>query len=380
MIKFKVRDNHHVLGVVRLSVNNLPGRRPKPKWESLTAYKKAGEVFGELQIECYVSEFRPGHVLSNSEKSSPLQSRFGSQEDILDVSKKGRFSFHRRTPSSGRPQSGFVPVSEGEGEVDGAVKASKVVDASVSSSDSKEFESSDLKLTKSVRNNPFVPPSTSFTSLTVSSASEAQSVADSRGASPTTSEVLTCPQVTGVSPREGPMEGGQKVVLRGSNLGESRDDILRVTVADVDCTSTLEYISPCKSPPFILSLSYPSLQLLSSLSSVLSSPLSFLRSSSFHSSRFHSMSLSNISDESDAPSKQLDFDLHILVVVGVGMCFWKQTGFMYCFVLIAFLKVRIPRIVFVFFCVCVCVCVQIILSHACKQGVTDFLLFLLTRP
>lgn len=52
------------------------------------------------------------------------------------------------------------------------------------------------------------------------------------------------PEVTGISPREGPVEGDQRVVLRGSNLGESKSDVVKVVIAGVDCTSTLEYFSP----------------------------------------------------------------------------------------------------------------------------------------
>lgn len=54
------------------------------------------------------------------------------------------------------------------------------------------------------------------------------------------------PEVTGVSPNKGPVQGGQRVVLRGSYLGESRADVVQVLVAGVDCTSSLEYFSPCK--------------------------------------------------------------------------------------------------------------------------------------
>ena len=54
------------------------------------------------------------------------------------------------------------------------------------------------------------------------------------------------PEVTGISPREGPVEGGQRVVLRGSCLGECKSDVVRVVIADVDCTETLEYHSQCE--------------------------------------------------------------------------------------------------------------------------------------
>ena len=46
-----------------------------------------------------------------------------------------------------------------------------------------------------------------------------------------------------MSPSEGGMEGNERVILRGSNLGESKEDIVSVTVAGVDCSSTVEYYS-----------------------------------------------------------------------------------------------------------------------------------------
>ena len=57
-------------------------------------------------------------------------------------------------------------------------------------------------------------------------------------------ERATPPELTGISPREGPMGGGQRVVLRGSNLGECKEGVVKVVIAEVDCTETLEYFSP----------------------------------------------------------------------------------------------------------------------------------------
>jgi len=55
--------------------------------------------------------------------------------------------------------------------------------------------------------------------------------------------VLGRPEVTGVSPREGPTSSETKLVIRGSNLGESASDVLSLTVAGVDCLASLEYES-----------------------------------------------------------------------------------------------------------------------------------------
>ncbi len=62
-----------------------------------------------------------------------------------------------------------------------------------------------------------------------------------------TGKVSYPPEVSGISPREGVIDGGQRVVLRGSNLGESKSDVVRVVIAGVDCSETLEYLSQCKS-------------------------------------------------------------------------------------------------------------------------------------
>ena len=51
------------------------------------------------------------------------------------------------------------------------------------------------------------------------------------------------PDVSGISPSEGSTYGNERIVLRGTNLGESRTDIVKVLLVDVDCTKTVEYFS-----------------------------------------------------------------------------------------------------------------------------------------
>ncbi len=67
-------------------------------------------------------------------------------------------------------------------------------------------------------------------------------------------EVASPPEVSGISPSEGSVEGGQRVVLRGNNLGECKEDVIRVVLAGVDCTETLEFFSPGESHGRSLSL------------------------------------------------------------------------------------------------------------------------------
>ena len=116
-----------------------------------------------------MSQYRPGHITSQSEKCSPDQSHSGSQEDLTHLKKGGgiRSSFshhhHHHNPSWNEHEM---------------------------------LESASLQ-----------------------------------------------PKVTGISPHEGPVQGGQRVVLRGKNFGENEDSVLKVIIADVDCTNSLEFFS-----------------------------------------------------------------------------------------------------------------------------------------
>ncbi len=167
-----------------MSLHALGNQREySKKWLPLIPHRKGNEVFGDLLVECFISKYRPGVAMSLSERSSPMASRMGSQEDI---SRKGRFSFHRRTPSwskvnSDRPGADMEPGN------------------------SPEAKKSPLR----THENPLKP------------------------------------LVTGVSPREGPVQGETKVILRGSNLGDCKASVLKVILAGVDCTSSVEYFSSC---------------------------------------------------------------------------------------------------------------------------------------
>lgn len=52
------------------------------------------------------------------------------------------------------------------------------------------------------------------------------------------------PKVTGLSPKEGPP--GTLITIRGENLGESEDDLIGVSICDVDCLIWSEWKSSSK--------------------------------------------------------------------------------------------------------------------------------------
>eukprot|EP00732_Lithocolla_globosa_P004777 Lithocolla_globosa_v1_NODE_4564_length_1409_cov_6.716396.p1 type:complete len:339 gc:universal NODE_4564_length_1409_cov_6.716396:45-1061(+) len=57
---------------------------------------------------------------------------------------------------------------------------------------------------------------------------------------------LNLPEVSGLSPNSGPESGQTRVVIRGADLGLSKEDITELSVAGVDCRPSLVYFSQHK--------------------------------------------------------------------------------------------------------------------------------------
>ena len=49
-----------------------------------------------------------------------------------------------------------------------------------------------------------------------------------------------------MSPREGPVQGGTRLTIRGSNLGRNKDDVVGLLVCGSNVLSSLEYVSASK--------------------------------------------------------------------------------------------------------------------------------------
>ncbi len=185
---FKIKDQGHTVGIVKIPLRTIT-RRKRDEWHAIQPYKKEKDFQGELRLNCFVSETK------RSESTPPT-----SNNELCDETgerKKGGL-FHgalnmKLSPPSDTSEATGHDVSSPVFSDDGRVVLHTVIN-------------------------------TNYHTL----------LSDSSG--------LT-PEVTGVSPSEGGMEGNERVILRGSNLGENKEDIVSVTVAGVDCTGTVEYYS-----------------------------------------------------------------------------------------------------------------------------------------
>ena len=259
VLKFRVRDQDHSLGAVHLNIAEFT--RPSGKqWYPIFPSKKSHESVGELLVEYSVKEYRPC-----SQKHSPITSHSPSQEDIASKGSaggvgganstgvgggggKGRFMFHHhRSPSwtkirSSSSSAGSDP-SQSVPHTPDTLSPSPTHERRRLTGSDAELHSKSLLITHSdsnIRGHSLYNSSTD-------KYPEQVGISDSneeKNKNPLT------PEVTGISPREGPVEGNQRVVLRGSKLGEFRSDIVKVVIAGVDCTSTLEYFSPSKQKSF----------------------------------------------------------------------------------------------------------------------------------
>ena len=54
------------------------------------------------------------------------------------------------------------------------------------------------------------------------------------------------PEVTGISPNKGSVEGGTKVTIRGTNLGINKEDVVGLFICGANVLATLEYVAPTK--------------------------------------------------------------------------------------------------------------------------------------
>lgn len=206
-LTFKLRDKDHTIGIVTIPLSSI-NRRRSEQWWPLQPYKREKEVHGELLLQCWVSEWRHLPAGGESADHSPASSCGGSQEDL-----------HSNGSSKDRPRGHHSPHIWPSSHIAGSGRPSPTT------SDSDNIGlSGDSSIVGGSEPRQLDPDS-------LSHLSSQDDVIDS------------VPEVTGISPSEGSVNGNEKVVLRGSNLGESLNDILRVVVAGVDCTDTVEFYS-----------------------------------------------------------------------------------------------------------------------------------------
>eukprot|EP00118_Oscarella_pearsei_P003928 m.16319 g.16319 ORF g.16319 m.16319 type:complete len:464 (+) comp26849_c0_seq2:107-1498(+) len=274
-LKFKIRDRDETIGKVTLPLSQIPAQKSsRPRWTpfqaSHSSWRSTDAVQGELSFNAWVSKGSTAVVdihaalkakrSSNSPRPSPPPSKKTS--DLFADPSVIESAFGRtQTQNGGRGRRGSSPALGGQSNlsmstgdlkengsrslhVRGHVSHGSMGDVSGGRGHAKRPSVSslvDAKGASSARRRPTEP----------SSSPQPPPPSDSHRRSRTSSvgsqsSSVGPPEVTGIAPRSGPLKGGTRITLRGSNLGQNAEDVVGLSVCGVDCLATLEYSSPAK--------------------------------------------------------------------------------------------------------------------------------------
>jgi len=262
VIKFKIRDKDTTIGVVHIPIDGMPTMRPGQIWYPLEPYKKITVVHGELCLECWISKTQqisgkgssmpssretsiedfPSFVTSQvSHMTSQVTHLPGKVMDYLHLNKRSP-SLSKSHANKGSDSQVSTPYSSNQ-SLRQSAEEEETTSSRGSGGSSFRQQTSDANIQKTGSSTPPLvtpalpteePPQTDDTTTFAKiPLKEIKLELDKE----------ELPEVNGVSPNEGSIEGGTKVTLRGSNLGTGPEDIVQVLLAGVDCTENVEYLS-----------------------------------------------------------------------------------------------------------------------------------------
>lgn len=269
VIKFKMRDKDTTIGAVHIPIDSLPTVRPGYSWYPLESYKKVTTVYGELCLECWISKSQPvtgkGSLPSSRETSiedfqnfvTSQVSHVTSQVTHLPGKVMDYLHFNKRSPNlakhtnKGVDSQTSTPYSSNQ-SLRQSAEEDEMANSRGSTSGLKQHPS-DSNLVVGQKSDSSTPPLTTPAPPT-SEVNEPPQTDDSAFSKIPLRECIEkleqesgdqlAPEVSGVSPNEGSVDGGTKVTLRGTNMGSGSEDIKQVLLAGIDCTQSVEYISP----------------------------------------------------------------------------------------------------------------------------------------
>jgi len=254
---------------VHIPIDGMPTMRPGQIWYPLEPYKKITVVQGELCVECWVSKTQApsgkGGSLPSSRDTSveDFQSFVTSQVshvtsqvthlpgkvmDYLHLNKRSPSLSKSHHASKGSDSQTSTPYSSNQ-SLRQSAEEEEITSSRGSGGSNLKQQMSDSNLVVGQKTGSSTPPL-----VTPAPPSEEPPQSDDTTfAKIPLKEVKLeldkeiqdeeLPEVNGVSPNEGSIDGGTKVTLRGSHLGTGPEDIIQVLLAGVDCTENVEYLS-----------------------------------------------------------------------------------------------------------------------------------------
>jgi len=222
-----VSEKHEkdVLGQVVVQLGDLSTHRTnRPTQVYLQPHKKCPKPDGELSFEAWISATTAATFLSSPAVSMVSEAESEGKKNIFPVGFKKLREKISLSPMLSR-------------------KSSFGKEHKRSSSDTQRIKGS-LSCTDLSAYHPGPPGLKLAPSGALDSGSSMESLSQSHHETEAIDTIK--PEVTGVSPKEGPVEGGTKVTVRGANLGRNKEDVIGLFICGSNVLGTLEYFSSSK--------------------------------------------------------------------------------------------------------------------------------------
>ncbi|XP_065060130.1 uncharacterized protein LOC135687488 [Rhopilema esculentum] len=224
-LKLTVKDRDDTLGQIQIPLTEIPHEEHTFKWVAIGPHRRNLNPSGEICVDCWISEYNETETPTKKETNFfKFKQRFNVKQ-FAERDRKGSIKY------GGTSLKGSISV-EDLGAVTYKPTFSKTLERP------KNVAATGMKRASSL----FLSPKNEGAANNVKS-ERSPSLGD---LSPVAEKVSDPPEIRFISPISGPSSGGTVVQITGKNLGESKSDIIHLTVAGVDCLSTVEYISSTK--------------------------------------------------------------------------------------------------------------------------------------
>ena len=227
-LKLTVKDKDDTLGQIRIPLTDIPCEEHTCKWIALGPHRRNPNPTGEICIDCWITEY------TDADLPTKKGVNFLKFKEKLTIKS-----------SSDRERSGSIKY--GGTSLKGSVSVEDLGAVTYKPTFSRTLErpkasSAGLKRATSLFfTSPQIPSTRSDRS---NSANELSTLSENTSGPP---------EIKVITPISGPSSGGTLIQILGKCLGESRGDIIALTVAGYDCLSTVEYLSAnklmCTTPP-----------------------------------------------------------------------------------------------------------------------------------
>lgn len=220
------KQEKDVLGQVTIALGDLShSRTNRPLTVPLRPHKKCPNPEGEILMEAWISASAvgPPPVISvtgaDGESKNSVAAGFKKVKDRIAHSPLlGRKSVDAKEHKRSHSEVMFGTAPKGS------------------------VSCMDLTSTTTPFNATTRPDTKHLKAFPADSLSSLESISETTSASSATRK----PEVNGISPNEGPVEGGTKVVIRGTNLGLNKEDVIGLFICGGNVLGSLEYTSSSK--------------------------------------------------------------------------------------------------------------------------------------